>query len=263
MNDLAAAGPVKAAGRAAAPGQSDRGFVLHTYPYRETSLIVESFTAAHGRVVFVARGAKRPHGALRGALHPFQPLTLRWFGKAEMKTLKSAEQIRILPQLSGPALLSAFYLNELTLKLTLREDPHEGLFDAYIDAIDGLTGLVGAAVDVRAIATILRRFEVTLLQELGYALQLAYEADSHVPLDPEREYRYFPERGPVPLACLAGEFRGDDNLQLSGRTLLDMSRGEYDHPQTQLQAKQLMRRMINQLLGEKVLHTRNLIRELK
>ena len=87
MSDLAATGESIVTAKAAAPGESDRGFVLHTYPYRETSLIVESFTASHGRVVFVAKGAKRPNGAMRGALHPFQPLNLRWFGKAEMKTL--------------------------------------------------------------------------------------------------------------------------------------------------------------------------------
>jgi DNA repair protein RecO (recombination protein O) len=263
MSDLAATGAPRAASKVTAPGESDRGFVLHTYPYRETSLIVESFTANHGRVVFVAKGAKRPNGAMRGALHPFQPLTLRWFGKAEMKTLKSAEQIRILPQLSGAALLSAFYLNELTLKLTQREDPHEGLFEAYIEAVEALSALMHIAADVPAIAAILRKFEVTLLEELGYALQLNEEADSHVPIDSDKIYYYLLERGPVPKARATSESLPGDNLQLTGKTLIDMSHGDYSDPLTQLQAKQLMRKMINHLLGDKILHTRNLIRELK
>ncbi|WP_290144507.1 recombination protein O N-terminal domain-containing protein, partial [uncultured Parasutterella sp.] len=35
-------------------------FVLHTYPWKETSLIVEFFTRDFGRMSLVARGAKRP-----------------------------------------------------------------------------------------------------------------------------------------------------------------------------------------------------------
>ncbi|MEO8103918.1 MAG: DNA repair protein RecO [Betaproteobacteria bacterium] len=235
---------------------------MHTYPYRETSLIVETFTCSHGRVVLVAKGAKRPHGAMRGLLNPFQPLTLNWFGKSEMKTLKTVEQERIIPQLSGAALLSAFYMNELLLKLTHREDPHDVLFDAYGAAVNALATLSADRNGVRDIATILRQFEVRLLQELGYALQLSQEAESHRPLDPEGEYLYQAERGPVRCE-MARQSYNEDCLQLSGKTLIDMANNDYADPQTQVQAKQLMRRMINHLLGDKVLHTRNLMRDLR
>lgn len=247
-------------------GELDRAFVLHTYPYRETSLIVEAFTATHGRLVLVAKGAKRPHGALRGLLHPFQALTLNWFGKAEMKTLKTAEQERILPQLSGASLLSAFYMNELLLKLTQREDPHEALFAAYGYAVGMLADHSATKNGVREIAGILRQFEVVLLKELGYALQLAEEADTHLPLDAGREYVYLVERGPVDARRTAREpdpFIGGDALQLSGKTLIDMANNDYADPQTQSQSKQLMRKLVNHLLGDKVLHTRTLIREMK
>ncbi len=267
MNDLSAAGgavkPPKLA--RAASGESDRAYVLHTYPYRETSLIVEAFCGSHGRVVLVAKGAKRPHGAMRGLLNPFQALTLNWFGKAEMKTLKSVEQDRIIPQLAGAGLMSAFYMNELLLKLTHREDPHEGLFEAYGVAVDALAALAPGKNGVRDIATVLRQFEVKLLQELGYALQLTQEADSLTPLDPALAYVYQTERGPIrcEMPRPAYHEHHEDALQLSGKTLIDMSNNNYDDPQTQVQAKQLMRKMINHLLGDKVLHTRNLMRDLK
>jgi DNA repair protein RecO (recombination protein O) len=237
--------------------------VLHTYAYRETSLIVETFTRSHGRVVMVARGAKRPHGALRGRLNPFQGLVFAWFGKSEMKTLKSAEQERILPQLSGAALLSAFYLNELLLKLASREDPHEQLYNAYATTMTSLAMLPINQRSVREIAPILRVFEVTLLQELGYALQLNVEANSHVPIMAERNYLYFVERGPLNLASVAQQSGTLDGLPLRGKTLLDMERCDYSDPQTQAQSKQLMRMMINHLLGEKILHTRQLMREMR
>lgn len=244
-------------------GESDAGFVLHTYAYRETSLIVETFTRLHGRVVMVAKGAKRPHGALRGILNPFQGLALAWFGRSEMKTLKSAEQVQILPQLSGSALLSAFYLNELLLKLSSREDPHERLFDTYAATISALSLLSNGSSTTREIAPILRQFEVSMLQELGYALQLREEADSHVPICAESEYIYLIERGPLALGRVARQSTPGDSLLLQGKTLIDMACSDYRDSQTQSQAKQLMRMMINHLLGDKVLHTRQLIREMR
>ena len=244
-------------------GQSDAAFVLHTYAYRETSLIVETFTRLHGRVVMVAKGAKRPHGTLRGVLNPFQGLAIVWFGKNEMKTLKSVEQEQILPQLSGAALLSAFYLNELLLKLVAREDPHEHLFNAYAATIASLAMLRTTTGSAREIAPILRQFEVTLLQELGYALQLQKEADSHVPIRADGEYFYLVERGPMSAVQVARQSDPTNSLQLRGKTLMDIACCDYRDPQTQAQAKQLMRMMINHLLGDKTLHTRQLIREMR
>src|SRR5947207_10368345 len=111
--------------------EGQAGFVLHTYPYRETSLIVEAFTGAYGRVAMVARGAKRPRSELRGLLNAFQPLALSWAGAGELKTLQKAEWRGGLPLPSGAALLCGFYLNELILKLLPREDAHPALFEYY------------------------------------------------------------------------------------------------------------------------------------
>src|SRR3954471_10778980 len=101
------------------------GFVLHSYPYRETSLLVEVLTRGSGRMSVVARGARRPRSPTRGALMAFQPLSLSWYGKGEVKTLGEAEWIGGQPLLTGEALLCGFYLNELLVKLLAREDPHE------------------------------------------------------------------------------------------------------------------------------------------
>ena len=269
MSDLSQQPPATAARKSPSEltrqlnGYLDAGFVLHTYPYRETSLIVETFTRRHGRVVMVAKGAKRPQGALRGMLNPFQGLLLAWFGKSEMKTLKSAEQEQILPQLSGAALLSAFYLNELLLKLAIREDAHEALYDGYAESLTSLAMLAPGNRTTRDVAPILRQFEVTLLQELGYALQFREEADSHAPIRADGEYVYIIERGPLAINIAARQPGSDDGLPLRGKTLTDMAACDYRDPQTQLQSKQLMRMMINHLLGDKILHTRQLIREMR
>ena len=255
-----------------AVGESSAGFVLHSYPYRETSLILEAFTRSHGRIVFVAKGAKRPSSKMKSVLNPFQQLSFNWFGKADMKTLKSAEHERIFPQLSGASLMSAFYMNELLLKLTHREEAHDVLFHSYENAVMQLSGVEGSssavangAVEVRGIAAILRRFEISLLQEIGYALNLTEEAETHEPVVAAGHYFYVFERGPISQNRMlqGGVSSVGDGLQLKGKTLLDMAAGDFTNPATQAQSKQLMRRAINYVLGDKTLHTRQLIRELQ
>src|SRR5215212_3164513 len=193
----------------------DTGYVLHTYPYRETSLILQVWTEKHGRLGLVAKGARRPRSASRSVLIPFQPLALDWFGRGELRTLKTAEPATPATPLAGQSLLSAFYLNELLLKLTTRDDPHEGLFTAYDEAIRALRSISRARVvpptepapsrgRQEEIEPVLRRFELRLLQEIGYALELAREAGTHAPIVAEREYLYVVERGPVPAPEGAG-----------------------------------------------------------
>jgi DNA repair protein RecO (recombination protein O) len=237
----------------------DRGYVLHTYPYRETSLILQVWTQAHGRLGLVAKGARRPRSAQRVVLVPFQPLSLDWFGRGELRTLKTAEPTVPATPLAGQSLLSAFYLNELLLKLTTRDDPHEGLFAAYDDAITAMRAITregkGASVE-----PVLRRFELRLLQELGYAVQLDREADTQAPIAAEREYLYIVERGPV--AAAPGEQRSDA-IRLRGLTLIDLERGRLEDPTTIAQAKALMRLLINHSLNGQELATRAMVRDLQ
>src|SRR5690348_15666308 len=168
------------------------GFVLHTYPYRETSLIVEAFTRSFGRVGLLARGARRPRSPMRGVLLSFQPLALAWFGKGELRTLARAEWVGGQPLLQGEALLCGFYLNELLLRLLPREDAHDALFVEYRRALQRLGAGMASGADS---APVLRGFEKSLLKELGYAMTL--ERDSAgAEIDSSKTYSYDPERGP-------------------------------------------------------------------
>ncbi len=253
----------------AAAADPDRGYVLHAYPYLETSLILQAWTERHGRFGLVAKGARRPKSANRSLLVPFQPLTLTWFGRGELKTLKAAEPAGPALPLVGAALLAAFYLNELLLKLTHRDDPHEALFGAYHDAISRLRaigrlkgpGMPGPPAPPTAlIEPVLRRFEMHLLRELGYALELTREAGTHAPIVAEREYFYVVERGAVPAR--AGEEMANA-VKLRGLTLTHLEREAFDDPVTATQAKHLMRLILNHFLDGEELATRNLVRDLQ
>jgi DNA repair protein RecO (recombination protein O) len=229
----------------------ERAFILHSYPYKETSLIVEAFSRRHGRVALLARGARRPRSALRGVLHAFQPLRLSWSGSGELNTLIGAEWQGGLPFMQGFGLMCGFYLNELILRLLPRDDAHEGLYDAYCECLERLgRGEPTAAV--------LRSFEKRLLAELGYAMVLDRDAASGAPIDPTGQYLYDPERGPV---AVDGTYAGD--LVVRGRTLLDLAREDFTSGETLLQARGLMRNLISQRLQGQTLHTRNVLLELQ
>jgi DNA repair protein RecO (recombination protein O) len=232
--------------------QAQPAFVLHTYPFRETSLIVEVFSRNFGRLPLVARGARRPRSAVRGLLMAFQPLQLSWFGKAELRTLHSAEWQGGQPQLSGMALLCGFYMNELLVKLLHRDDPHEDLFVYYQDTLQALASR-------RDYGAILRHFETRLMQELGYALTLDRDAETGRPIEPGREYTYIVERGPI---LSSPGVVAQNGVQLLGKTLLDMAAGDYTDPATLQQSKKLMRMLLGHCLGDQPLHTRQLLVDL-
>ncbi|MBA2350810.1 MAG: DNA repair protein RecO [Burkholderiales bacterium] len=243
-------------------------FVLHTYPFRETSLVIEIFARDAGRVALVARGARRPKSALRGALLAFQPLALSWFGKNELRTLHRAEWLGGLPMLHGEALICGFYLNELLLKLLARDDPHPLLFDSYHAALQELAG-------AGEVAPILRRFEKRFLQELGYALTLTRDARNGATIEADRQYAYVMERGALPVAPAGvrekkvesvgpGTGGGKPPLvEISGKTLLDMARDDYSDATTLQQSKLLMRAIIDHYLGAQSLNTRQLMKDLR
>ncbi|MDP2006353.1 MAG: DNA repair protein RecO [Rubrivivax sp.] len=171
---------------------------MHQYDWSESSLIVELFTRAQGRLVVAAKGAKRPTSNFRPVLLPFQPL-LAMLGKtpaderSEVHTLRSAEWAGGAPLLGAGALLSGFYLNELLLKLLARQDPHATLFDAYADT---LAALAATGEDAAA----LRAFELVLLRELGWLPDLATATPTAEPLQAAAGYTLHPEAGVTPHA---------------------------------------------------------------
>jgi DNA repair protein RecO (recombination protein O) len=224
-------------------------YVLHTYPFKETSLVVELFSKQFGRIAAVAKGARRPHSSMRGMLQSFQMLCGAWSGKNELKTLHSVDLSAGLTLIKGEALMCGFYMNELLLRLLPREDAHETLFEYYANTMQTLSN----GVDF---ATTLRRFELKLLQELGYAVPLLIDENA-LQIVAENTYRYEAEYG----AC---ELKATKNgVQLSGKTLLDMARDDYADSTTQSQSKQLMRYLLAHYLGDKPLHTRQLLIDLQ
>jgi DNA repair protein RecO (recombination protein O) len=223
--------------------------VLHSYPYKETSLIVDMFTRDHGRVGVVAKGAKRPLSKLRGVLQTFQPLSLSFSGKSELRTLIDAEWVGGMLPLERTALLCGFYLNELLVKLLARDDPHPKLFDHYVATLNELAHGEPAQIA-------LRKFERALLKETGVAADLTRCTVTRTPVEPNGYYVVDPERG----ARTAGP--QETWPVVHGRTLLDMESEDYADSTTQAEAKQLMRFLLAHHLGGAPLNTRQILIDL-
>ncbi|QRM19744.1 DNA repair protein RecO [Dechloromonas sp. TW-R-39-2] len=228
-------------------------YVLHTYPFRETSLIVEVFSRDFGRMSLLARGARRPRAAIRGLLMAFQPIEVAWAGKGEVLTLMKAEWQGGLPLLAGEALFCGYYLNELLMHLLPREDAHEHLFERYGDMLARLaadpTGKVREAN--------LRSFEKALLQELGYGLTLNHDSEGQA-IVPDAFYSYRMEQGPVRMAHdeAAAQIVG-------GQTLLDLEAEDFSNPRSRSEAKMLMRSLMAYYLAGIELETRKIFKELQ
>ncbi|MCC5811951.1 MAG: DNA repair protein RecO [Ectothiorhodospiraceae bacterium] len=236
---------------AEAPDELEAAYVLHRRGYRDTSLIVELFTARHGRVGVVARGARAARSRWRGLLEPFQPLLATWRGRGELQTLVQAEAAGPALRLRRQRLASGFYVNEILLRLLRRQDTNTELFIAYSEAMMGLASETDET-------PILRVFEKRLLQSLGYGLLLDQTGDSGVAVSPERRYRYEPGVGPL-------ESSGSGRGTFSGAALLALQqeRWEADSEDLLREAQLLMRAVLAPHLGPQPLRSRALYRQLK
>jgi len=232
---------------------NEPAFVLHSIPYKETSLILDVFTRDYGRVALVAKGAKRPHSSLRPVLQQFQPLQVSWTGKNELKTLTKSEWMGGVVPLIGDALLCGFYMNELIVKFLAREDPHEDLYTHYHQTIAALS------IATDSFERILRPFEVRLLQETGFCAPLEYCQETGEMLNPDVHYVYQPERGLRPATDLDPQHWP----VLMGRNLLDLASSNMVDAQTVQLSKALMRFLLSLHLQDQVLTTRQILIDLK
>ena len=173
--------------------QNEPAWLLHHRPFRDSSQILDILSRDHGRLAVVAKGSRGAKSKLRGILRPFLPLQLSWVIRSDLGTLTGAELDGAPLSLSGDALLSGYYVNELILKLLHRHDPQPEIFVTYGKTIERLAGN-------NEVAEHLRRFEIELLRMLGYALNLDHDTQTKEPLRSRQHYEYRAAEGPVPIS---------------------------------------------------------------
>jgi DNA repair protein RecO (recombination protein O) len=225
------------------------GYLLHHRPWRDTSRILEVLTREHGRLTLFARAVRGPAARLAPVLQPFQPLLLSWSGRGEAPLLTHAERAEHSPALRPAALLAAFYLNELLLKLTTRHDPLPALFDRYAATLASLRR--GGPLE-----PVLRVFEKRLLEVLGYGLDLTAEAHTGVPLEPDGYYHFRQGEGLVATAA------GTPGA-LAGRSLLALGNERLEGARELEDARRLLHAALEACLEGRPLATRAVARSMR
>ena len=227
-------------------------FVLHSYPWRETSLIVDLLSRDHGRVAVVARGAKRPTSQFRGLLGAFSPLSATWSGRAEIKTLIRAEWVGGLVPLRGDRLLEAFYLNELLVRLLARGDPHEEIFFAYARTLRELS------LEAPRGEQALRGFELDLLRAIGVAPSFEHGSDG-APTVADAWYRVDPEHGVQRIA----EPQPGAEYCVRGPVMQALARRDLAAMAAAPEARALLRQLIGYHLRGRPLNTHRILADLR
>jgi DNA repair protein RecO (recombination protein O) len=221
------------------------GYVLHTRPFRDTSLMIDAWTREQGRLTLFARGARGAKSRLAGCLQPFQLLLLSFSGRGDAAQLTGVErEVNNDSMMPAGALMPAYYLNELVLKLTLRQDPQPPLFDAYRTALRGLA-------ETREPSVPLRQFELELLAILGFGIEFRCSQPIDAPLRPDEYYRFRPGEG---------FSRSQSEQDLPGEPLLQLATGDWSRPAALQVANKVLRAAIEHCLEGRELRTRGVAR---
>ena len=153
---------------------SDRGLVIGVRKHGETSVILEVMTENHGRHLGVVRSGRSR--AMQPTLQQGNRLALAWRARLEEHIgafVVEADDLRAGRLMASQMALQGLHWLSALLRLLPERDPHAGLYamaDALADHLD----------DPEIAPELFVRFELALLQELGFGLDLSVCAASGV-----------------------------------------------------------------------------------
>ncbi len=226
-------------------------FVLHTRPYRDTSMLVDFLTPDYGRVTAVVRGVRARKTPKRNLINPFTCLLISFQGKTALKFVTQFEAEGAHYSLTGKHLYSGFYLNEILVRILVEQDAHPDIFCSYQKSLAALAKLEDLEV-------VLRCFELSLLNSLGYGIQFDCDAQTAQEILPNVYYSLDPQLGfynPSDTASLGVSFLGQH--------LLAIARSDFTQLEVKNTAKIITRVLLKPLLGNKPLQSRSLFTSAK
>ncbi len=223
-------------------------YVLHTRPYRDTSLLVDVFTEDYGRLTLVAKGARQPKQRQRHLFQPFIKLLISWQGKSELKTLIGIEAVVDTFTFENKFLYSALYANELLIYLLRHEDAAPDIYRLY-------TLLLFKLAQQEDLESTLRQFEFSLLAELGYAIDFSQEAINGEPIEANSYYHFVVDTGFI-LESVSNV--NSQSTRYLGSHLLAIAENKYSDSIVRKSAKSIARTALNVYLQGKVIKSREL-----
>ncbi|PCJ39932.1 MAG: DNA repair protein RecO [SAR86 cluster bacterium] len=230
--------------------QSQPAYLLHSRPYRDTSLLVDFITQDFGRIRAVAKGVRSPKSRTRALLQPFIPLIINLSGKSELKTLGQVESQTNSVALKHKALFAAMYVNELLVRLIHKQESDIEIFSLYAETLIKLS--VNAEIE-----PVLRSFELNLLELLGYGIDFSV-LDELAKNDKRIHWYYFHHDSGFERV---NEANAKTEKYFSNHALQQIADRNFIEPETQKSAKRLLRAAFSAHLGDKPLSSRNLFRK--
>lgn len=229
--------------------EQQKAYVIHTKPFRDTSLLVDCYTQQFGRIALIAKGARSNKSHQRSLLQPFHLLSISWQGRGSLKTLIGAESLGLHCTLEKHFLYSGLYINELFLHLLATEDTSETLFERYHELLVQLD-------NKEPLEPTLRKFEFDFLQELGYGIDFFNNAYTGEPLEPHKRYTYILGQGFIEAE------KDSKALHISGALIKRMAENNFENKEALKPAKYLTRLSIDALLEGKSLKSREFFKQL-
>lgn len=226
-------------------------YVIHSKPFRDTSVIVELLSRDYGRVSVIFKGVKNAKGVAKSRiLQPFQPLLVSWSGARELKKGRDVEQSGVPYLLTGKRLFSGIYVNELLMRLLYRDAPAEGIIECYENCLVSLK-------NIDNVEFALRQFEFNLLDAVGYQLPCDTDIYTGEPIDIASYYRYNPNQGFSHEPLLNTAQSKQSSLVFAGDLLQALAIGDLQERHLR-DAKRLMRAALAPHIGAKPLESKKL-----
>jgi DNA repair protein RecO (recombination protein O) len=225
-------------------------YVLHRRPFQNSSMLIDFFCLDYGRVRAVARGARRAGSRYRSLLQLFQPLLVSFSGKGDVKTVGTVESSVGAFELKGERLFSGLYANELLTRMLLNNVEHAPLYRTYQETLVKLAG-------TEDINSVLRGFELMLLDELGYGIDLEQDCVSREPIEAACQYLFTPDLGFERLDNGAGYDSETSNV-FRGQHIQALQALLFCDPESSSAAKKILRMALAAHLGGRPLHSRRL-----
>lgn len=227
------------------PIHSQPAFLLHSRPFRDSSLLADFLTRDHGRISAIARGVRSSKSKTRALLQAFIPLQINLSGKSELKTLTQVEALGSMPPLKQKSLFAAMYMNELLVRLLHNQDGDAELFSLYEKCLHSLAY-------TQDIEPLLRNFELDLLELLGYGI----------------DFSHLYELGDDDVARVSFLFHAEGGFEMAGSDkpdkyypagdLLKIAARNFQENSTLKIAKRLLREALAVHLGGRALASRTL-----
>ena len=228
--------------------QQSNGFVLHSRRFRENSRILEVFTEEAGRIAVVARVSRRKGRSGASVYQPFRKLSVQWRGRGELQNILSAEELEHFP-LSSHASLCGLYCNELLLYLTSKYIPMPSAYSSYQETLKSL-----ANGDVFEPA--LRRFELILLEELGFGFELEADHLSGQSLVDAEQYYFHPAMG------FSSKNLGQGSFIVPAEAVEAIRKDDFSGQSCAKAVKLILASTIDRLLDGRLLKSRQLFRDM-